>query len=116
MGYVRKLGWLALGIAFFAGTPAAATPAEPLIVTPLHDPDPDYVPPPSERKLGKRLANDDSQSSAIDAAMQEFGRAIGQAALVQQQSLAARCKSNDSAASSSSDRFAWAAACQYRRR
>jgi hypothetical protein len=116
MGYMRKLGWLTLGFALFVSAPVIAGPAEPLIVTQLHDPDPGYVPPASERKSGKRLANNESESSAIDAAMQEFGRAIGQAAMAQQQSIEARCKSDTAAADRPSDRFAWAAACQYQRR
>lgn len=47
--------------------------------------------------------------------MQEFGRAIGQAALVEKQQIAARCQAGEPTNATDEQRFAWAAACRYSR-
>ena len=115
MGFVRKIAPAAAGIALLAATwPAAAEPSERLIVTQLADPDPNYVPPP-EPKYGRQHAAVEDESPAIDAAMADFGRALGQAVLVQQLLIEQRCKSGEAAAASGTDRMAWEAACKYAR-
>ena len=99
------------------GTAVAAPPPEPLIVTRLADPDPNFVPPvDGPRSRLAATADEDLQDPALDRAMEDFGRAIGQAALVQRQAIEARCKSNDATHASASERFAWQAACNYVRR
>lgn len=94
--------------------PSAAAPVEPLIVTPLGNPDPGLVAAPEPQlKLTKLRAGDDS-SSAIEDAIESFGRVIGQATLADQQVIEERCRSSQARARSA-DRFAWAANCQYSR-
>jgi len=118
MGFERKIGLAALGLALnLGGTPLLAAPSEPLVVTQLADPDPNYVPLPREPKHGKRNADEVDENPTLDGAMQEFGRALGQAAMIQQQAIEARCRSgaSEQASASAQDRFAWAAACRYSR-
>ena len=94
------------------GGVALAAPAEPLIVTQLADPDPNFVPegPHSAWKRSREAM------PRLDASMEAFGRAIGQAALVEQQAIEERCRNAAPAAASATDRFAWAASCRYTRR
>jgi hypothetical protein len=103
-------------IALLAGTaqPAVAAPGEPLIVTQLPDPDPYYV-PPAEHSSGARKVASGQRDSALDAAMEQFGRAIGQATRLQQQAIDARCRSGVPASAGTSERFAWEASCRYSR-
>jgi hypothetical protein len=116
MGFERKMGRAALGLVLLLdAASAAAAPPEPLIVTQLADPDPNYV-PPHEPKLNTIRASDQlDQGSSLDQSMQEFGRAIGQAAMLQQQAIEARCRSGAPSGSSTADRFAWEASCRYQR-
>jgi hypothetical protein len=115
MGFVRKILPAAAIVAVFAASMASAAEApEPLIVTQLADPDPNYVPPP-ELRHGQRYAAPEDESPAIDAAMADFGRALGQAVLVQQLMIEQRCKSSEASAASGTDRLAWEAACKYTR-
>jgi hypothetical protein len=104
MGFVRKT-WATMTCALLltGGMPAAAEPPEPLIVTRLADPDPNFV----ERRRRK-----DDDDAIVDAAMADFGRALGQALLAQQQLIDQRCKAT---AASPADRMAWEAACRYAR-
>ena len=116
MGFERNI--VRKGLAFVVvlnALPATAAPPEPLVVTRLSDPDPNYGPPPSERTLARRSAEAD-EAATISAAMQEFGQALGQAAMAQQRAVEERCRSTDASSASSEDRLAWEAACRYLRR
>jgi hypothetical protein len=114
MGFERKISCLCLIIASLGANPAVAAPAtEPLIVTRLADPDPNYVPPPAERHAARMGRQDESPT--LDSAMQDFGRAIGQAAILQQQAIEARCNSGAPVPSGGAARWAWEANCRYQR-
>jgi hypothetical protein len=116
MGFEQKIGRTGLAfVVLLAALPATAAPPEPLVVTRLSDPDPNYVPSPSERTLARRSAEADD-AATINAAMQEFGQALGQAAMAQRRAIEERCRSNDASSASSEDRLAWEAACRYMRR
>ena len=113
MGIERIFTCFALGVAMLPGGVALAAPAEPLIVTQLADPDPNFVPEGSHSATWKRSRE---AMPRLDASMEAFGRAIGQAALVEQQAIEERCRNAAPAAASATDRFAWAASCRYTRR
>ena len=50
MGYERKIVQRVLGLALLVtALPAAAASKEPLVVTTLPDPDPNFVPPPVDK-------------------------------------------------------------------
>lgn len=116
MEFERTILRAGLGLAtLLGGQPATAAPLEPLIVTQLSDPDPSFVPPALQPKHGRRFAETDD-SPTLDAAMQDFGRALGQAALLQQQAVEQRCRATDAASATGQDRLAWEAACRYVRR
>jgi hypothetical protein len=67
-----------------ATAPAFAAPAEPLVVSQLSDPDPNYVPPkPEPRKKGRRANQQADDGSSLDQAMQNLGMVIGQAAQIE---------------------------------
>ena len=92
---------------------AQAAPApEPLVVTSLADPDPNYVPPAESKSRGKRSRAEEPQP-VLDEAMLAFGRAIGQAALAQRQVMQARCSAGAPSDASAVERLAWEASCQY---
>jgi hypothetical protein len=111
MGFVSKISIAAgsVALAVFAVS-AAAEPPEPLVVTRLADPDPNFV-APAERKHGRRHAAAENDT-ALDAAMADFGRVLGEALLAQQQLIDQRCKATEASAA---DRMAWEAACRYAR-
>jgi hypothetical protein len=128
MGYERKIVRASLGLALLVtALPAAAASKEPLVVTTLPDPDPNFVPPPVDKHpLRMAQLESDDASASIDDAMREFGQAIGQASLAQQQALQERCRAKDEQSAASTDdtpapaddqtRMAWEAACKYLRR
>lgn len=123
MGYEKRIGLAAIGAMVLMAFPAIAAPREPLVVTSLPDPDPNFVPPPREHNLRKRNAAVVDDYPRLDAAMEEFGQALGQAAMAQQQALEERCRANESASQaadseplSDEKRMAWEAACKYLRR
>ena len=117
MGLKRTWTGVSLCMSLLLGgaSAARAAPAEPLVVTQLADPDPNYVPPESERQAGTRSTRVDA-APVMDAAMQDFGRAIGQAALLQRQAIRAKCNSSDPVPSDGAARWAWEANCRYLRR
>jgi hypothetical protein len=117
MGIERKLAAGTLGVGLLLGAaPIVAAPTEPLIVTQLPDPDPNYVDPSSElKRRATAPANSADEHPTLDQAMQDFGRAIGQAAVIEQQATQARCRSAIPAQASTEQRYAWEAACTYRR-
>ena len=115
MGFGRNIICLVLG-ATLAAAPAAGAPRpEPLIVTQLPDPDPNYIPPARAPK-GDALKSDDAdEDPSIEQAMQDFGRAIGQAGIVMRQKAEARCREGVPADVSAEQRYAWEATCRYQR-
>jgi hypothetical protein len=117
MGKVRHFGCRAIGASLLlcaVATQAAPAP-EPLVVTRLADPDPNYVPPAEPKSRGKRSRADEAQP-VLDEAMLAFGRAIGQAALAQRQVMQARCSAGPPSGASDVERLAWEASCRYSRR
>jgi len=116
MGFMRIIAGAALALAP-VGAPAAdavGIPApEPLVVTQLADPDPNYRPPLAE---GSERNSRDRKMPALDAAMQDFGRAIGEAALLQQRAIEAKCGSGAPVPADGAARWAWEANCRYDRR
>jgi hypothetical protein len=96
------------------GSPAAAAPPEPLVVMRLADPDPSFVPPPEPARRGQKSVSSD-QDPTLDDAMQDFGRAIGQATMLQRQQIEARCQAGEAANANAEQRFAWQASCRYTR-
>jgi hypothetical protein len=112
MKHERLLGFLmAIALAAPAALPAAAP--EPLIVTQLPDPDPYYVPPPQHGSRTPDLSTD--LDPMLDLAIQDFSRALGEAAAAERRAVEARCQSGDARAANGTDRFAWAASCRYSR-
>ena len=105
---IRSIG---IALALLGGSvPAAAEPREPLVITRLPDPEPDFASPSRER--GGR----DEETVKLDEAMQNFSLAIGQATRLEQQAVAQRCRSGVPGQTKASDRFAWEARCRYQRR
>ena len=117
MGVERNIVCAVIAVASIVGAaPAFADPKEPLIVTQMADPDPYYVPPAPDGKHRQASASADADESVrIEEAMQDFGRAIGQAAMVEQQQIEARCRSGHPESATPEQRFAWAARCRYSR-
>lgn len=93
----------------------AAAQWEPLVVSKMTDPDPHFIPLPPEQSVAQQSAARDEQAK-LDEAMQDFGRAIGQAGMIQQQQLDARCRTGAPASATVEQRYAWAASCRYTRR
>jgi hypothetical protein len=94
---------------------AIAAPREPLVVTKMSDPDPGFVPAPADHAAADRWAARADEDAKLEQAMEDVGRLVGQAAMVQQQQVESRCKSGLSADASAEQRFAWAASCRYSR-
>lgn len=118
MGIEREFARAALGlaIALAAVHSNAAPQSEPLVVTQLADPDPNYIPLPAVSKpQSRKLEADDDQNPTLDEAMQDFGRAIGQAGMLEQQQVDARCKSINTSQVPMEQRYVWEANCRYRR-
>ena len=118
MGFERNVALVCAGVASLIGAaPAVCAPKEPLIVTQLRDPDPYFVPQPADGKeVSAKAPYANDENARIDEAMADFGRAIGQAAMVEQQQIEARCRSGLPETATSEQRFAWAASCRYTRR
>ena len=70
--------------------PVLAAPPEPLVISQLSDPDPNYVPPkPEPAKKGRRAHHHADEDSSIDQTMKKLGMVIGQAAQIERQRQAA---------------------------
>lgn len=82
----------------------AASRGEPLIVTRL---------PETEVH---EVALTDPEAGEADRQVQEFARAISQAAASDQQMNAAKCRSSDPIPAAGAERLVWEANCRYRRR
>jgi hypothetical protein len=81
----------------------------------MADPDPNFVPIDGGSRHSDRnppTARDDY--AQIDQAMEDLGRAIAQAALIEKQALEAKCRQVPEALTRE-QRFAWAASCRYSR-
>lgn len=117
MGKVRHLGRSAISaLLLLCPIAAESAPApEPLVVTRLADPDPNYVPPAEPKSRGKRSRAAEPQP-VLDEAMVAFGRAIGQAALAQRQVMQAQCSAGAPSDATAVERLAWEASCRYSRR
>jgi hypothetical protein len=116
MGYKRNIHGGALCAAMLLGLagPAPAKAGEPLIVTPLPDPDPGLV-AVSDSKLTLTILRGTEEEQSVDDAVASFGRALGEAVLAQRQAIEARCRSAQRPNGTTLDRFAWAANCRYSR-
>ena len=110
MGYRLKIARVALSAAaLLIGASAAAEPREPLIVTRLADPDPNYVAPVNS----KREAAESDADVRVEEVMQSFGRVIGQAAMAEQQQIDALCKAGAPVNATREQLFAYEASCRY---
>ena len=115
MGLLRNILCTIIGAALlFSASAFAAAPSEPLVVTQLPDPDPNYVPPP-EPKGSVRKSDAKDEDTTIDQAMEDFGRAIGQAGMVIREKTEAACRAGIPANIAPEQRFAWEARCRYQR-
>lgn len=96
--------------------PAHAGPKEPLVVTQMSDPDPYFVPSAPEPGQGRKGSAGEAYDNArVEEAMQTFGRAIGQAAMIEQQQIEAKCRQGVPVGATPEQRFTWAASCRYSR-
>lgn len=95
--------------------PAHAGPKEPLIVTQMPDPDPYFAPSAPESRQGRKAAGEAYDNARVEEAMETFGRAIGQAAMIEQQQIEAKCRQGVPVGATPEQRFAWAASCRYSR-
>jgi hypothetical protein len=114
MGFKRFMPAVAIAILCASAAPLAAAPQHQgalVVEQKLADPDPNFVPPPAEASH----ARDSRRDSELDRALEGVGRAIGQAVLLQQQQVSAKCKGGEPADATTEQRFAWAAACRYTR-
>lgn len=115
MGVLRIITTLGIAAALpGAVQPALAAPDEGLVVTKMADPDPYFVPTKAGRPGRAAVHSDDNPT--LSEAMEQFGRAIGQAAMIQQQNMEAKCRSMANGSMSDAERLAWAASCSYSRR
>ena len=118
MGYKRQITLSALcaAIVVAATAPSFSASREPLIVTPLHNPDPGLAAQLEPQLKLTLLRDGDDERAALDQAIASVGRAIGEAARADQEAIESKCRSGQADAASTADRFAWAANCRYRRR
>lgn len=115
MAFTRVLAALALSAGPLAGAaPARSEPPEPLVITQLPDPEPTSMSVGAEKR-GAMRAHDGDENPALDQAILDFGRAIGQATRVQEEAIEARCKSGEPSGGNLVDRLSWAANCRYQR-
>lgn len=107
MGFGRNIGQSAVGIALLvAGASAGAAPAEPLIITRLHD--------PTLISLSDG-APDPSSEQSLDEAAKRVSRALSEALQSDQQAIDHACRSRSDASGGSQNHWGWQAACIYRR-
>ena len=116
MGFERKIGRMVVGLSLLvAGAGAIGASPEPATVLRLPDHAANFVPLP-EPSLARDTASDELYGNpSTEQALQEFGRAIGQAVQVQQQVIEAACRSPQGPTASASARWAWQANCSYQR-
>ncbi len=105
------IGWIIVQATVASTLLAAAAaavpgPKEPLVVTQMADPDRYFV---------ARRTDDAGDNARIEGAMQSFGRALQEAALITRQQMQAKCSHGQHGAETPEQRFAWAAGCGYSR-
>lgn len=117
MGFGRKIiGTVVCAALSLYASQAIAAPREPLVVTKMTDPDPSFVPPPADHSAADRAAAKADEDAKLQQAMQDVGRVVGQAAMIQQQQIQSRCSTAAPAPEAPAEqRFAWAASCRYSR-
>lgn len=116
MGFKRNLARSAFSAALLLpAAPAFAAPSEPLVVTRLADPDPGFVVRESQSKNRSAQSAETDADSRVEDAMQTFGRAIGQAAMIEQQQIEARCRAGAPLNATREQLFAYEASCRYSR-
>src|SRR5690348_16610692 len=105
MGLERVLARAAFGLALITGAAAsyAAPQPEPLVVTRL---------PETEVR---EVALADREANEADRQAQAFALAIRQAAALEQQVNAGKCRSSEPVPAGGAERLAWEANCRYRR-
>jgi hypothetical protein len=112
MGFGRTVAHSAFGtVLLLSAFSSSAAPDEPLIVTRLADPDPDYV----ARGVATSQASEANAESKVEQAMESFGRAIGDAEILQQQRIEALCRAGEPTNAKPEQRFAYEASCRYSR-
>ena len=105
MGFTRKIiGQGACAALSLCAAPAMAAPGEPLVVTKMTDPDPDFVPPPADHSAADRSAARADEDAKLEQAMQDVGRVVGQAAMIEQQRPHRACQAAESPGRCSSRR------------
>ncbi|HEV2593999.1 MAG TPA: hypothetical protein VGU01_02220 [Sphingomicrobium sp.] len=109
------VGALLLSALLVGAAPGVAAPGEPLVVTPMPDPDPDFVPTRDDKQRDRETIGSRDANARIEQAMEAFGHAIGQAAMIDQQQIEARCRQGEPESATPEQRFAWAASCRYSR-
>lgn len=116
MAIKRNIAQPVLLGALLAASPAALNAApEPLVVTKLTDPDPNYLPLQAAAP-SRRVTDEDSGAGArVDSAIENFGRAIGRAAIIEQQQMLTLCRSGAPANATPEQRFDYEASCRYSR-
>jgi hypothetical protein len=116
MGFTRKIIQQGVGAALsLCAAHATAAPGEPLVVTKMTDPDPGFIPPPADRSGADRLAAKADEDAKLEQAMQDVGRVVGQAAMIEQQQIESRCRTGLAADATAEQRLAWAGSCGYSR-
>ena len=116
MGFGRNLARGALSAALLLlAAHASATPLEPLVVTRLADPDPNFAVRETGSKNGSAQSAEAAADGRVEDAMQTFGRAIGQAAMIEQQQIEARCRTGAPVNATREQLFAYEARCSYSR-
>jgi hypothetical protein len=104
MGYARATALMVAAIALAGtGRNVAAAPAEPLIVANLQEP------------VLQVVVMRDPEADAVGEETRRFAQALDNAALVQRQAAAQRCRTIQEIPSAGSDREAWEANCRYTR-
>lgn len=115
MGYgldvTRALG---AAVLLIIGASAAAEPREPLVVTRLRDPDPNYVAPVARQGEARGTSEADADAR-VEEAMESFGRVIGRAEMIEQKQIDAFCKAGSPVNATREQLFAYEASCRYSR-
>jgi hypothetical protein len=106
MGFKREIGRTALCLALLACTVVAhSKPAEPLVITPLGEPELQVV-----------AMDGSSETASLDERITAFSKLIGQATTADARALRAKCRLAARASGSASARMAWETSCGYLRR
>ena len=113
MGVERTIGLLVMATTLLVDArPGVGASPEPLIVTPLPDPNLDYVPLSSRERNSTQTSADTQFDDAIEA----FNRALGEAVRQQRATIEAACKSVKAPRAAGADLSDWWANCRYSRR